>query len=120
MASVFYENSGLLKCPALDATFGELSGLGAGYFTLLCAPFKLTSLSWKSTASTDIGVYLVAPGAVNITTPQLWFTLSNGDTLTSESLLAPQLHIPPKTKILLKPIGADPASGKVTLIYFGG
>jgi hypothetical protein len=120
MPSIFFEDpSGKLKCPPLEVGFAAVSGLGVGYYTMLIAPLRITTLAFKSTLSTEIQVFLVNPED-DTSAIQPWIKLSNGDTFSTESLLPPQMYLPPRTKLLLKPTGADPISGKLTLVYWGG
>ena len=122
MPSIFYEDgSGSIKCVLKEATFTQLSGLGAGHFLLLQTNLRTTSFSIKSTCNTEIQVFLVNNDPlVSNHTKQAWLKLANGDSFSSESFLPPQFYIPAGTQIWLKPVGADHASGKISLMYFGG
>ena len=118
MPSIFNEDEGRLVCIPLEVTFTQLSGLGAAYVMVLSCPVRVTNLSFKSTLSTEVQVFLENhKDSTAYKNP--WIKLASNDTFELQSNMPPATYLPSGTKIWLKPVGADPASGKVSIYYWG-
>lgn len=119
MPSIFENQSGkIIYHPYVEMTAAQLALAPGGYFVLVTARDRITSLNFLNQLDQEIQVFLVNKEDPT-KTPQPWVKIGVNEGFTMESKLAPQFYIPGGTQIVIAHTGAAPGSGKLKLTHWG-